>query len=202
MVTCSIIDGGRRPTFILHSIQLILSKLETAVEEDLPEGVELARLAETLISKLEPTVSKAQSTRSGDIIDEKLHQLFQICIRGIILTTSNINLRETFYNICSHYITRITSPDPAHEIMRRHSQQVVKTAGISLIEATCDDAYTGQETCRVSALLLLNLLAALDNQADSTLAESISQSNYLGLFLDAIRTLPDELRNAQASGML
>lgn len=202
MVTCSTIDGGRRPTFILHSIQLILSKLETAVEEDLPEGVELARLAETLISKLEPTVSKAQSTRSGDIIDEKLHQLFQICIRGTVLTTSNINLRETFYNICSHYITRITSPDPAHEIMRRHSQQVVKTAGISLIEATCDDAYTGQETCRVSALLLLNLLAALDNQADSTLAESISQSNYLGLFLDAIRTLPDELRNAQASGML
>lgn len=202
MVTCSNIDGGRRPTFILHSIQLILSKLETAVEEDLPEGVELARLAETLISKLEPTAPKAQSTRSGDIIDEKLHQLFQICIRGIILTTGNVNLRETFYNICSHYITRITSPDPAHENMRRHSQQVVKTAGISLIEATCDDAYAGQETCRVSALLLLNLLASLDNQADSTLAESISQSNYLGLFLDAIRSLPDELRNAQASGML
>ena len=200
MVTCSNIDSGRRPTFILHSIQLILPKLETAVEEDLPEGVELARLSETLISKLEPATSQGKSTRSGDIIDEKLHQLFQICIRGIILTSGNINLRETFYNICSHYISRITSPDPAHEHMRRHSQQVVKTAGISLIEATCDDAYSGQETCRVSALLLLNLLASLDNQADSSLAESISQSNYLGLFLDAIRALPVELRNAQASG--
>lgn len=201
MVTYSNIDGGRRPTFILHSIQMILPKLETAVEEDLPEAIELARLAETLISNLESTTSNAKSTRSGDIIDDKLHQLFQICIRGIILATGNVSLRETFYNICSHYITRIASPDPAHENLRRHSQQVVKTAGLALIEATCDDAYSGQETCRVSALLLLNLLATLDNQADSILAESISQSNYLALFLDAIRTLPIELRNAQASGM-
>ena len=199
MVTCSDIDGGRRPTFILHSIQLILPKLETAIEEDLPEALELARLAETLISKLEPA-STMQSTRSGDIIDDKLHQLFQICIRGIILTTGNVNLRETFYNISSYYVTRITSPDPAHEKLRRHSQQVIKMAGLPLIEAICDDAYSGQETCRVSALVLLILLAALDNQADSILAESISQSNYLGLFLDVIRALPLELRNAQASG--
>lgn len=202
MVSCSEIDGGRRPTFILHSIQLILPKLETAVEDDLPEAIELARLAETLISKLESTTSKAQSTRSGDIIDEKLHQLFQTCVRGITLATCNVHLRETYYNICSHYISRITFPDRAHESMRRHSQQVIKTAGLALIETTCDDAYAGQETCRVSALLLLNLLAALDKNTDSILAESISQSNYLGLFLDAIRALPMELRNAEASGML
>ncbi|GMF77188.1 unnamed protein product [Aspergillus oryzae] len=201
MLTCSEIEGGRKSTFILHTIQLILPKLEAAVEEDLPEATELARLAEVLVTKLESSATKANSARrSGDVIDEKLHQLFQICVRGIALATGNVNLRETFYNICSSYIARIIQPDTGHESIKQHSHQIVKMAGTTLIEAICDDAYAGQETCRVSALLFLNLLAALDKQGDSILAESISQSNYLSLFLDAIRTLPIELRNAQANG--
>ncbi|KAA8652609.1 nuclear pore complex Nup192/Nup205 family protein [Aspergillus tanneri] len=202
MLTCSGLDGGRKSTFILHSIQLILPKLDAAVEDDTLEAVELARLAETLVSELDSTATDGTlARRSGDVIDEKLHQLFQICVRGIILATGNTNLRETFYNICSHYIARIISPDTAQGSMKQHSQQVIKTAGPALIEAVCDDAYAGQETCRVSALLLLNLLAALDKQEDSTLAELISQSNYLSLFLDAIRTLHVELKNTQASAV-
>ncbi|THC96789.1 hypothetical protein EYZ11_003714 [Aspergillus tanneri] len=183
MLTCSGLDGGRKSTFILHSIQLILPKLDAAVEDDTLEAVELARLAETLVSELDSTATDGTlARRSGDVIDEKLHQLFQICVRGIILATGNTNLRETFYNICSHYIARIISPDTAQGSMKQHSQQVIKTAGPALIEAVCDDAY-----------------AALDKQEDSTLAELISQSNYLSLFLDAIRTLHVELKNTQAS---
>jgi nuclear pore complex protein Nup205 len=201
MLTCSEIEGGRKSTFILHTIQLILPKLENAVEEDLPEATELARLAEVLVNKLESSSTGPTSVgRSGDVIDEKLHQLFQICVRGIALATGNVNLRETFYNICSSYIARIIQPGTGHEGIKQHSHKIIKLAGPALIEVICDDAYAGQETCRVSALLFLNLLAALDKQGVSILAESISQSNYLSLFLDTIRTLPVELRNAQASG--
>ncbi|KAL5343111.1 nucleoporin Nup186/Nup192/Nup205 [Aspergillus crustosus] len=200
ILRCSELDGGRRLTFTLHCIQLILPKLEAAVEEDLPEGLELARLAETLLEKLELTTPKATSSkRSADIVDEKLHQLFQICVRGITLVTGNVDLKETFYNICSHYVAGIVSPGGGHATLRQHSQQVIKSSGRALIEAICDDAYSGQETCRVSAVLLLNSLAALDRHTDSLLAESISQSNYLVLFLDSIRVLPLELKNAQAS---
>ncbi|KAI9043478.1 nuclear pore complex Nup192/Nup205 family protein [Aspergillus affinis] len=200
ILTCSEIEGGQKSTFILHSIQLILPKLDAAVEEDSTEAIELARLAETLVSNLESSeTSVTPIQRSGDVIDEKLHQLFQICVRGIILAAGNVHLRETFYNICSHYISRVITPETAHGDTKQHSYQVIRAAGPTLIEAVCDDAYTGQETCRVSALLLLNLLAALDKREESTLAESMSQSNYLSLFLDAIRTLPIELKNAQAS---
>ncbi|KAL2830034.1 hypothetical protein BDW59DRAFT_170319 [Aspergillus cavernicola] len=200
MLACSELDGGRKLTFILHSIQLILPKLEAAIEGNLPESLELARLAETLVDKLESTATKpTPSRRNGDIVDEKLHQLFQICLRGIILATGNVQLKETFYNICSLYVGRIVSPGTGHESMRHHSQQVVRSSGRTLVEAICDDAYSGQETCRISALLLLNFLATLDKHADAILAESISQSNYLSLFLDSIRVLPLELRNAQAN---
>ncbi|KAJ0425429.1 hypothetical protein BJY00DRAFT_298514 [Aspergillus carlsbadensis] len=200
ILTCSELDGGRKLTFILHSTQLILPKLETAIEGNLAEGLELARLAETLVGKLEsPATKSTHSRRNSDVVDEKLHQLFQVCIRGIILDTENVDLKESFYNICSLYISRIISPGIEHQSMRNHSQQVVKSAGRALIEAICDDAYSGQETCRVSALLLLDFLAILDRHADSVLAESISESNYLALFLDSVRVMPLELRNAQAT---
>lgn len=200
ILTCSNLDGGRKSTFILHSIQLILPKLEAAVLESTPEAAELARLAESLISKLDPT-SEAPASRSGDIIDEKLYQLFHISIRGAVLATGDATLRETLYNICSYYVARITSSEERHLSVKHQSEQVIKTGGSTLIEAICDDAYTGQETCRVSALLLLNLLATLDNSGECILPELISQSNYLTLFLDAIRALPAELRNAQGNGM-
>lgn len=201
MITSCEMDVGRRTTFILHTIQLTLPKLEASIEENIPEAIELARLAETLISRLDSSATTSHSSRGGDVIDEKLYQLFQICIRGIALAIGNVNLRECFYNICSQYLSRITVPGPTHEGLRRQSQQTVKTAGPALVEMICDDAYAGQETCRVSALLLLNLLAVLDSQENSFhLADSISQSNYLSMFLDAIRALPNEFRNAQASG--
>lgn len=199
MITCSAIDEGSRPAFILHSIQLILPKLTTAVESDLPEALELARLAELLIGRLDPE-TPTDASRSGDVIDEKLHQLFQLSIRGINLATGNVLLRETLYSICSHYITRITSSSTSHENLRRLSQHVVKAAGSRLVEIMCDDAYTGQESCRASALVLLNCLAILDRQTDCLLAELISRSNYLSLFLEALRSLPLEFHNAQRSG--
>ncbi|KAJ5713216.1 uncharacterized protein N7483_010397 [Penicillium malachiteum] len=199
IISCSVMDDSNRPTFILHVIQLILPKLEISIEGDLPEAIELARLAETLIGKLTSDLSTIHGSRSGDIIDEKLHQIFQVSMRGIKVATGNVSLRETLYGICSHYINRITTSDLTHDVLRRHSQQVVKSSGSALVEIICDDAYNGQESCRAASLLLLNCLAALDSATDCVLAELISQSNYLTLFLDTIRSLPEELRNAQAA---
>ncbi|KAJ5636079.1 uncharacterized protein N7484_009392 [Penicillium longicatenatum] len=199
IVSCSVLDDSNRPTFILHSIQLILPKLEIAIEGDSPEAIELARLAETLIGKLASDMSATPGSQSGDVIDEKLHQLFQVSMRGITLATGNVSLREVLYGICSHYITRITTSESVHAGLQRHSQQVIKAAGPGLVEIICDDAYTGQEACRAAALLLLNCLAVLDSRTDCVLAELISQSNYLSLFLDAVRSLPHELRNTPAN---
>ncbi|KAJ5568429.1 hypothetical protein N7450_010915 [Penicillium hetheringtonii] len=198
ITTCSIIDETSRPTFVLHAIQLILPKLEAAIEGDSHEAVELARLAETLIGKLTSEISVESASQSGDIIDEKLFQLFQVSVRGILVASDNLALREVLYSISAQYLSRITSSDSTHDNLRRHSQRVVKTASPGFIETICDDAYTGQETNRAAALLLLNCLGALDNKTDRVLAELISQSNYLSLFMDALRSLPAELRNAQA----
>ena len=195
------INGAHQTTFILQAIQIILPKLEISIFQNAPEAIELGRLAETLISKLDLSPDTPHSNRSGDIIDEKLYQLFEISVRSIILASDNIPLRECLYHVCSQYLSRITSSGPMHNTLRHHSQSTVRTAGIPLIEMICDDAYAGQENCRVSALLLLNLLAALDSQENSSLlADAILETNYLSMFLDAVTALPTELRNTQASG--
>jgi nuclear pore complex protein Nup205 len=184
MIACSNDDEGVSPAFILLCLQLILPQLEAATDDGLPWALELARLAEILISC------------SGDEINDKLYHLFQICIQGINLATGDVLLRETYYMICSHYVTRITSFD-TNKRLRMESQRVITKCCPVLVENICDDALNGQDSCRASALLLLNGLAILDSQTDCVLAKHISE---LSLFLDSLRALPIELSKAQKHG--
>ncbi|KAJ5312742.1 hypothetical protein N7508_003572 [Penicillium antarcticum] len=186
MIACSDGDEGVSPAFILHCLQLILPQLEAATDDDLPWALELAKLAETLIS------------RSGDAINEKLYHLFQICIQGINLATGHVLLRETYYMVCTQYVTRITTSN-ANKGLRRESQHAITKGCPALVETICDDALNGQDSCRASALLLLNGLAVLDSQTDCVLAKHISEANCLSLFLDSLRSLPVELHQAQGT---
>ncbi|PGH04577.1 Cullin 4 [Blastomyces parvus] len=199
IVTCDM-DAGQRSMLILHILQVILPKLESSVIDNTAEAIELGRLAESLLEKLGSGPSTESPNKGADIIDERLYHLFQTCLRGIPLVLENSPLRECLYNICSQYLSRITRNGSEHKRFGNHSQQVVKSSGSALVEVVCDDAYSGQETCRISALLLLNLLAVLDRQQSSSLLiELIAQSNHLAMFVDVVGAIPSEFRNAPAS---
>ncbi|OAX85515.1 hypothetical protein ACJ72_00104 [Emergomyces africanus] len=199
IVTCDM-DPGQRAMLILHILQVILPKLESSIIDNVAEAIELSRLAESLVEKLDTGLPTETPNKGADIIDERLYHLFQTCLRGIPLVLENSTLRECLYNICSQYLSRITRNGSEHNRFGTHSQQVVKSSGSSLVEVVCDDAYSGQETCRVSALLLLNLLALLDRQQSSSLLiDLIARSNYLAMFVDVVGAIPSEFRNAPAS---
>ncbi|PGH11260.1 hypothetical protein AJ79_04995 [Helicocarpus griseus UAMH5409] len=199
IVSCDM-DVGRRTMLILHILQVILPKLEGSVVDNVLEATELANLAESLIEKLGAGPSGQTPSKGADIIDERLYQLFQTCIRAIPLVVENSILRESLYNICSQYLSRVTRHGTDHHRFGSHSHQVVKASGSSLVDVVCDDAYSGQETCRVSALLFLNLLAVLDRQQSSSLlVDLIALSNHLAMFVDVVRAIPTEFRHAQAS---
>ncbi|KAI5289179.1 hypothetical protein KEM55_008880, partial [Ascosphaera atra] len=190
-------DAARRAMFILHVLQNILPKLEASISSDAPESIELARLAETLIEKLGSTKHQAGGARGGDIIDERLHSLFQTCVAGVPSVLEQTELRECLYTICSRYLTRIIANASSSQCVKAH--QVIQVAGSAFVETVCEDAYAGQESCRISALLLLNLLANLDRMRSSSLiVDCITRSNHLAMFIDVVRTIPDEFRQAQA----
>ncbi|EEP80157.1 conserved hypothetical protein [Uncinocarpus reesii 1704] len=187
-------DPTRMATLILHTLQVILPKLESSIIENAAEATELARLAETLIEKL------VSSKGNEDVIDERLHHLFHVCVRGIPSVLEEKALRETLYHICSRYLSRITKKGGAKVRFGSRAHQIIKSTGSSLIDAVCDDAYSGDENCRISALVFLNLLSVLcEQQSSSVLVTLISQSNYLLMFLDAVRSMASEFRNTQGA---
>jgi nuclear pore complex protein Nup205 len=68
-----------------------------------------------------------------------------------------------------------------------------------LIEVICDDAYGGQGTCRVSALLLLNAVVAVaTHQQSKYVLETFVTFNFTGVLVDNLKHIPEELRAAAA----
>lgn len=196
VVACDM-EPMRMTAFILHLLQLIVPKLEGSIAENPLEAIELGRLGETLLEKL----GDVSSEKGEDIVNERLDYLFQVCVRGIPLVSESISLRESLYQICSKYLSRITAQDRLRGDLLGHAHNAVKSSGSTLIETICDDAYGGNESCRVSALTLLNLLGAVDLHRNSSfLVDLVTNSNYLGMFLDVIRAMPVEFRGIKASG--
>lgn len=75
----------------------------------------------------------------------------------------------------------------------------IKNAGSHLLEIVCDDAYSGQGTCKVSGLLLLNALVAVATRQQSKyILETFVSLNFIGVLVDNIKHIPEELKTAVA----
>ena len=84
---------------------------------------------------------------------------------------------------------------------RRQTMQAVHTAGERLINVACDDAYAGEESCRIPAILFLECLVSLSQQEKSPLVlKAFNRFNFLGLLIDGIRSIQADLENASAKG--
>lgn len=195
-------DSGVRTALVLQALQVILPKLERYAVDNVSEASELARLSKALLSHLDfmPSSTLA-SRRAGDVANDRLFQLFRTSLRGIHSTVATINLRETFYSICYRYLIGMAEISNGNPVLRRHTIQTVKSAGEKLIEVICDDALTGEGTCRISALLLLDALVSLAKQEESRhLIDSFVRINFIGILVDTIRDIPVELRETNAPG--
>jgi len=195
------LDSGVITTLALQALQVILPKLERYATENVTEAFELARLSKALLFHLDFTSSSFKWGRAGDVANDRLFQLFRVCLRGIHSPVATTQLRETFYNICYRYLTGMAEISSTNPVLRRHSTQTVKAAGERLIDVICDDAYTGEETCRISALLLLDALVSLAKQEESRyIIDSLVRINFIGILVDAIKNIPIELRATIAQG--
>jgi len=197
-------DSGVRTALVLQALQVILPKLERYAVDNVSEASELARLSKALLFQLDFTPTSAlASRRAGDVANDRLFQLFRTSLRGIQSAVATTNLRETFYNICYRYLIGMAEISNGNPVLRRHSTQTVKSAGEKLVEVICDDALTGEGTCRISALLLLDALVSLAKQEDSRhMIDSFVRINFIGILVDTIRDIPVELRETNARGKL
>ncbi|KAH0562716.1 hypothetical protein GP486_002621, partial [Trichoglossum hirsutum] len=193
-------DLGTKTAFILQTLQVILPKLEQYSLEGITEALELSRLAKVLLFNLD-FASSSEKTRASDVANDRLYQLFRISLRGIHSPIATTSLRENFYNICYRYLTGMADASKVGVALRRNHIQTIKASGERLIEVICDDAYAGDEICRISAFLLLDALIHSDELGDSNyMVEALVRLNFIAIVVDSIRHIPSELRDTKTQG--
>ncbi|KAF2204144.1 hypothetical protein GQ43DRAFT_201218 [Delitschia confertaspora ATCC 74209] len=193
-------DVGARTSFVLQTLQTILPKLEMSYDNDIFAALQLSALAEALIQKIDFSSSAFEKTMTGDFANDRLSQLFRTALKGIYSPVSTIELREFLYQTCFRYIQGTFEKATKGSPLGRHTLNTVKNCGNHLLEVVCDDAYSGEGTCKVSALLLLDAFVSMAIRQDSKyVLEALVGLNFIGVLVDHIKQIPQELQGAASS---
>ncbi|KAL5443771.1 hypothetical protein PMIN07_002944 [Paraphaeosphaeria minitans] len=193
-------DDSERTAFILQALQVILPKLELSYGTDIDTALQLASLSETLIERIDLKSSAFENTRNGDLANDRLAQLFRAALAGVYSPISTSRLREYCYQICFRYIQGTFEKATRGSLLGRHTLTTMKNCGSQLLEVVCDDAYSGERTCRISALLLLNAFVAVATRQESKyMLDTFGSLNFTGVLVDNIKHIPEELKAATGS---
>ncbi|KAI9790799.1 MAG: hypothetical protein M1816_004757 [Peltula sp. TS41687] len=180
--------------FILTALQKILPKLEWYINEDSKEALELAKLSKVLLFNMDPI--SGPRGKFGQADDPVSGRLFRISLRGICCPTAKSELREILYNICHRYIIGFWETSSNAMEVKRNGVKVIKESGETLMDAVCDDAYSGNGGCRISALLFLDaLISFTQEERFSYVMDSLVRLNFLGLLVDSLKDMTGELTN-------
>jgi nuclear pore complex protein Nup205 len=195
------LEGTRKTSFVLHALQIILPKFEKYSTENLDEAMELANLAKHLIFSIDFSVQSFQQGDMGDFASDRLFQLFRVCLRAIYSPIANSSLKETLYSICYRYLTGMSEVLKGSALLRRHSTHTIKATGERLLDVICDDAYAGEQTCRISALLLLGTFTALAKEEGSDyFINALIRLSLIGLMVDSVKNILEELCESKQEG--
>jgi nuclear pore complex protein Nup205 len=211
-------DRVAKTQFCLHTLQIILPKLDTMILEETEDAIELARLADALISALTaPSTSPIQG-RTDNIVTDRLFPLFRTCISGIHHPNTFSGLREIFYAICSRYLTHIarkagltantqgfavasTEIAGLNRKAQRNAFDCVRSAGSPLVNTLSDDAEDGVDTSRLAALAMLGHLTSLARVEKSPfIIDTLVKANMLELLVEPIKHIAEDFQQTELKG--
>ena len=197
--TCELDIGGKM-ALILQALQLITPKLEDYVFTNAREASYMANLILALMFQLDFEASALDQSGVGDAANDRLFHVFRTSLRAINSPQVDLRLREVLYKICYRYLSGMAQVSDA-PLRHRHGIHAVKTTGEKTIDIICDDAYGASETCRISALLLLDSLASLAKLENSNyINDSLMRTNFVQVLVESIETIPQELRGTSGRG--
>ncbi|KAL3423236.1 nuclear pore complex subunit [Phlyctema vagabunda] len=186
-------DNSSRISFVLQALQTIMPRLEHSLGSS-AETVELAQLAKSLIFNVAFASESLREGDLGDLVSDRLFHLFQFSLQAICSPHSTAPVKELCYIICYRYLTGMTD---AVEVQQKHSIRTIKGAGERLIDRICDDAYAGEQTCRIAALLLLGALVKMGNAETSKyMVDSLSRLNFISILVNSLETIPRDLQDS------
>lgn len=198
-------DANMRAKFALQTLLLILPKLEQTLSNNINVALELTQLVGILLRHADAKPADDKVDNDRDASADRLFHVFRISLNGIISNIATPQLREICYLNCYRYL-RKPADEPSKKEMSRDRKvlRAVKLAGTRLIDTVCDDAYSDQaSSSRVAALFFLDVLVSLSIAEKSEyILECFSRSNFVGVLVDSIKLIPQELTQASDTGMI
>lgn len=195
------LDQDGRAALILQALQTVTPKLERYAAEASPEAVTLGKLVQALLFQVDFKASALDRFRGADLANDRLFSVFRTALQAINVPDGDVNLREVLYSICFRYLTGIAGSSGSAS-RQRNVTQTVAVSGKKTIGIICDDAYGASGTCRASAVLFLDALAATATAEKSNyMVDSLARTNFIVVLVEAIRDIPSELRDSDAQGM-
>ena len=192
-------DAATRAAFALQVLQLILPKLEHALEGYDATALWTARTLLQLVQVLMKHAgldSKADS--KADIGNDRSFNVFRTALAGIYAEVANSELRELCYNICYQYLQITLRSSKKGSVVNRHILRSVKLAGERLLDVACDDAYAGEGRSRVASVMLLDALVLLSNVESSRhILEGFGRLNFVGVLIDGIKSMPQDIQSSE-----
>lgn len=208
--------GTPKMAFLLQALQAILPTLEAFSSLSPAEAFELARVAKVLLFKLDFSDDDGaaqgldrEKFTVGNLISDKLFQLFQVCLSSIGKWAGSAELRAVYYGICYRYLTAVVDKDtatsPSHTrtarslvTARTKTLKTLQTHGDRLLNVICDDAYGSDTACQTAAMLLLSALVHTSRTTsspspiaddDAHLIASLNRLNFIGVLVDSLKTI-------------
>lgn len=192
-------EPSTRLQFILRTLEVILPKIDAALNDEPRETIELARVGDALLDALSQIPTSQLQGRVEANALEKLFQLFRSCLEGISTPTSTPVLRALLYTICSRYLGKIATASQTHGKLRRNAMDCVRSAGMPLISVLSDDADEGDDDCKLSSLDLLSMLTSLSRSEKSThVLEFLVKVNALEVIIEPLKHIAVEFQDAEA----
>ncbi|PHH59733.1 hypothetical protein CDD81_2627 [Ophiocordyceps australis] len=203
MVECNDLEGAAQTSFFLQALQAVLPSLDAFASDRPDEALELAKLARVLLCRFDAKSldsGDSQSQAIGNLVGDKLYQLFQVCLQAIGSWAGSPELRSVYYEICYRYLNGNSEEAPLSTSHPRTSK-TIHVYGERLITVICDDAYGSQPACQAAALILLNALVYAGScEDDDYVIETLNRLNFIGIVVDSLRDIMHEWHHVFTSG--
>lgn len=199
LVNDSDMTSGDRTNLILETFQAILHKLSAYSASDAEYATELASLLVSLysiylddIQTLEKNSNALLKAESAD----RTHTLFKAVMSSILSSVATSTLRTELYVIAYKYLQNVLqdkSLTPKSHIIQS-CLRTIRISGDKLVVTVTQDALNGEGATRLTAYILLEVLAHLCTKAHSEfLLETLVKYNMLLLIAKSISAADEEI---------
>ena len=192
------LEAAQKTSVTVQALQIISPRLELFANAYQPETHILAQFVRSLVADLDLKSTALLTGRVGEVVQERLFELFKVSLKAISYPDTTIELRESFYNICHQYLDSAISRS---ENNRDNTMQVIRAVGEWTIETISEDAFGSAGTSSMIALLLLDALARSAMDDNSTyIIDLLARNNFLTVLVEALSRMLIELDQSPKAG--